>query len=470
MNSNVAPFVQLQRRLVDPPHVADAQGDGDLLVRGDHDLLGVRLVALAHPHELVQPRRQARNRQRPVSGNGPDELSVDVEIHVVHVGFDDGRSQQGRRFRIGPPEADRADAEQHGGVVVAPRRRRLGELSVSGVPPNVGPHVLDHLVGRDPPVAGIVVGVPPPGLGQEVGEEPEPGREALVLMAHLPLAGRGQGQEALGQVAVLLVERLVRRLCVDLAGVARVGQQHLPVGLHAVRHDVAEHRHGIGRLLQPPRVDVRRGQVSPSVLHEPVPGEVDDHAVGRRRHRGQPFLERIPDVGQRRLRTRQQPHVLGWKRTAHVADEHAVHRLGVALREQQLPGLVEVAVLADADDEGVAARHCRELHGLLIGSLEDQIPAARPVLLGLPCRGQAGGAPGRCEQRRTEDHRGVRDECSRKQRVHSMPPDNRAILPWPLRLPDTGGAHRTLAVAGMRENQCRPHRRPAALSSIAAQR
>ena len=211
-------------------------------------------------------------------------------------------------------------------------------------------------------------------------------------------------------------------------------EEHLPVGLHAVRHDVAERRHGIGGFLEPAGIDVGRRQVSPAVLHEPVPREVDDDAVGRRRHRGQPFLQGFPDVGQRRSCAREQPHVLGRKRPALVADEHAVHRLGVALREQQLPRLVEVAVLAHADDEGIAARHRGELDGPSIRGLEDQVAAPGTVLLRRPrsrllCRPRsrpAGGARRPGQHGREDGSRGATGSRSSRRRVHAVPPDIRS--------------------------------------------
>ena len=312
----------------------------------------------------MHPRRQTRDRQRPLARQRPDEFAVEVQVDVVHVGFDDGRSQEGRRFGIDGPETDRAHAEEHRRVVVSASRRRLRQPPVAGVSPHVGADVLDDLVGRDAPVARVVIGVALPSLGQEVGEEPEAGRESRVFVALLPFAACRQREEAVRQAAELQVERLVRRLRVDLAGVARVGQQHLPACLHAVGHDIPERAHRVRRFLEPAGVDIRRGQVSPALVHEAVAGEVHDDAVGRRRYRWQPVLERLPNFGERRLRAGQQPHVLGRERTPFLADQDAVHRLGIAPGEQELLPLVEVAVLANADHERVSARHRRELERL----------------------------------------------------------------------------------------------------------
>ena len=270
----------------------------------------------------------------------------------------------------------------------------------------MGPDVLDDLVGGDPAVAGIVVGLPQQGPGQVVGEETESGRQSRVVVGLFPLSGRREGQEVLRQAAPLPVERLVRRLGRDLAGMTRVREQHLPPGLDAVRHDVAQRRHGVGGLLEAAPIDVRRGQVPPAVLDEPVADEIDGHPIGRLRHRRQPLLDLAPDGGQRGLPARQHPDVLRRKRAAFLADEHAVHLERITLGKRQLLGCVQIGIVAHADYEGIAARHGRraEIRGDL-GGAEHEIAGADRILLTLTAGRLTRTVSRRHHRRQPRNHR-----------------------------------------------------------------
>ena len=113
--------------------------------------------------------------------------------------------------------------------------------------------------------------------------------------------------------------------------------------------DLAERRHRIPRLGKLRRIHVPRRQISPTLVHESVTGEVHDHAILGTSDRRQPFLEFARDVGERGLAAGQQPHVLGGERAALGADQNAVHRFRVAFRESELAfGVEHLEIAADA--------------------------------------------------------------------------------------------------------------------------
>ena len=349
-------LVQRERGFFGLPRVADPERDGRFLARGNHHFLAVGLVAGLHALELMQAHRHARHDQRLTGVDLTDHGAVDVDVDVVHVGFNH-RCAEHRRPLGAVRHTAFADAKQHFGLVIAAGGWGLRELTFAGIAAHVGADVFDQLIGGNAAVARVVIREALEGLDQVVGEEAVTGRKIRIFETLLALRCRGQREKAAGQLAELLFERFVRGFSVDLSGVAGVGQQHFPVRLDARRQHLAKRGHRIGGRFELVGIDVPRREVTLAVLHEAVARKIHHHAIGRLRHRRQPVLELAADVGERRLRPFQEVDVLGRERSAFAIDQHAVHRLGIALRKLQLLRGVEILILRDADNDGVTARH-----------------------------------------------------------------------------------------------------------------
>ena len=153
---------------------------------------------------------------------------------------------------------------------------------------------------------------------------------------------------------------------------ARVGQQHLPVGVHLVGEHVAKPGHRVGGRLEPIGVDIPRRQVALAVLHKAVSGEIHDHAIRGLGDRRQPLFQFAAQVGERRVSALQKVNILRRKRAAFVIDEDAIHRLGVTLWKLELLRGVKVSVLRDAHDQGVTARDA-VANRRRLGRYEDQV-------------------------------------------------------------------------------------------------
>ena len=62
-----------------------------------------------------------------------------------------------------------------------------------------------------------------------------------------------------------------------------------------------------------------------------MPGEIDEHAIICRRHRGQPVIKLMKNVGPGCLRAGQHVYVVGRELTALLADQRGIDRLRITI-------------------------------------------------------------------------------------------------------------------------------------------
>src|SRR5262249_38821759 len=132
-----------------------------------------------------------------------------------------------------------------------------------------------------------------------------------VLERLLTRAARGERKEALVEVHQAAVEAL-DVFGRDRPGVARVGEEHLPLCLALAADRGAEvvHREsGYGDTLF---FEIVRRQISLASADEAVSGEVDDDAIIGLRRAGKPDVDLSAEVGESRLLVGQNVYVLGF--------------------------------------------------------------------------------------------------------------------------------------------------------------
>ena len=100
--------------------------------------------------------------------------------------------------------------------------------------------------------------------------------------------------------------------------------------------------------------EIEGREVALALVHEAVAGEVDEDAVVLFGDAGKPGIDLAAEVGEGGFVVGQHVHVFDAEVAAFGADERGEDGLGVAFGEVELLFVGEVAVVRDADDDGVA--------------------------------------------------------------------------------------------------------------------
>ena len=109
------------------------------------------------------------------------------------------------------------------------------------------------------------------------------------------------------------------------------------------------------------RVEIEGREVALALVHEAVAGEVDEDAVVLFGDAGQPGVDLAAEIGEGGFFVGQHVHVFDAEVAAFGADQRGEDGLRVALGELELVFVGKIAVVGDADDDGVASGMCTGL-------------------------------------------------------------------------------------------------------------
>ena len=251
----------------------------------------------------MKPAGKSRHHQRLRFRNAADQITVEVNIDIVHRRLDDCRANQWRRSVSGRGKTCRADAQHHIRFVIAARIRRLEKVARSHVTFDICSNVLDHFVRGDLAVTRVVISLTLESLQEKIAEDSKAGRQTRVFITFFPFRCCGQRQETGRQILQLGIDTLICRFRIDFSGMAGIGEKNFPSCLDTVRKHVTERRHRVCRVLDAVGIDIPSGKIPLAAFYKTVAGEIYDDPVRWLCNGGKPFLQFTANVHKRRLFT-----------------------------------------------------------------------------------------------------------------------------------------------------------------------
>ncbi len=271
----------------------DLNFDGGFLAGVDHFLArAIGFVAHLDALDGMSSRPEAWDAQRGGFRGDAGALAIDEDFDLVAIGFENegaefgggGSGRLGVSGRIG---------EEHFGVEGSAIRAR-GLLAAGGFA-DVPAGVFGEFRGGDDAVA-VFIGFAFHALDDVIGEDAVTAAEVGGFKAPFVVAGGGERKEAGVQALEDGVEIRGAGFGGHETGVAAIREQDLVFRFQCGTDQLGEAFHGVTRGGDVARMEIMGSQIPFALVHEAVPGEVDENAVVFAGDGGKPGLEFALDV------------------------------------------------------------------------------------------------------------------------------------------------------------------------------